>query len=104
MELADAALTEEEAGWYYGVWKGVYPLTGQEGVDAELYTPRGNPKMFAAAGMTWYKTLRCAVQLATGDPRSLTSADGSKNADGVSMYTPSSPRQSAYKSCLQSRL
>lgn len=57
-----------DAGWFYGWWRGIHPLVGQEGQDHDLSPGRISQKGFRSPGMTWYIGSRCAIQLPPGDP------------------------------------
>ncbi|KAL9035156.1 MAG: hypothetical protein Q9180_005009, partial [Flavoplaca navasiana] len=52
----------EEAGWYYGWWRGLHCLMGQEGEQAGLYWVRPSFEHFKASGMAIKAKSVCIVQ------------------------------------------
>ena len=67
-DIDGVATTKQDAGYYYGWWKGLHCLMGKEGLDGGLYRIRPAYEKPLCKRMTWKMSSRAIVQLPSGDP------------------------------------
>ena len=76
-----------DQGWYFGLWKGLHPLLGQEGKDAGLWKIRPSYEKPKCETFGWRKDLKCPLQFPPGHVQAA-GPQGTTIAAGIQTQTP----------------